>query len=153
MVIDMKKGVVAQGKGPRGALLVDAKDKVILMTNDGILKKVPATFKGPIGTGYSEVVLAKREADVNTRTYLAVFSLEGQLKAMALRGEDLCKTTSKGKWWLPDMAQFVYFGEGTYTVPWVSPRKKKVELFPLTTKMGRPGAKGIKVANIDETHL
>jgi hypothetical protein len=134
-------------------LLVDAKEKVILMTNDGILKKVPATFKGPIGTGYSEVVLAKRETDVATRTYLAVFSLDGQLKAMALRGEDLCRTTSKGKWWLPDLAEFVYFGEGTYTVPWVSPRKKKVELFPVSAKPGRPGGKGVKVADLGEVTL
>jgi DNA gyrase subunit A len=153
MSIDHKKGVVSQVKGGKGALVLNAKEKVILMTNDGILKKVPATFKGPIGTGYSEVVLAKREADVSTRTYLAVFSLEGQLKAMALRGEDLCRTTSKGKWWLPDLAQFVYFGEGTYTVPWVSPRKKKVELFPVSAKPGRPGGKGVKVADLGEVTL
>jgi hypothetical protein len=41
-----------------------------------------------------------------------------------------------------------YFGDGSYTVPRVSSRKKKVELFPVNTKVGKPGAKGIKVASI-----
>ena len=42
----------------------------------------------------------------------------------------------------------VHFGEGSYTVPWVSTRKKKVELFPVTTKAGKPGAKGVKIAQV-----
>ena len=153
MKVDLKKGVVEQAKGPRGAMVVDAKEKVIFMTNDGILKKVPATFKGTLGTGYSEVVLAKRETDVSQRNYLLVFSLDGQLKAMTLRGEDLCKTTSKGKWFLPDMAHLIHFGETSYVVPWTSTRKKKVELFPIKVKQGRPGGKGVKVADLVEVKL
>jgi len=35
-------------------------------------------------------------------------------------------------------------------VPWVSTRKKKVELFPVSTKQGKPGGKGIKVASLAE---
>jgi DNA gyrase subunit A len=153
MKVDLKKGVVEQVRGPRGAMVVDSKEKVIFMTNDGVLKKVPATFKGPIGTGYSEVVLAKRETEVAQRNYLVVFSLEGQLKAMTLKGEDLCKTTSKGKRYLPEGAELVYFGETSYVVPWVSTRKKKVELFPIKVKQGRPGGKGTKVADLSEVSL
>ena len=151
--IDLKKGMVEQAKGPRGAMVVDAKEKVVLMTQDGFLKKVGATFKGPISTGYGPVALAKREAEVSQRKYLCVFKLEGQLKALVLSGEDLCKTTSKGKLWLPAEAEFVYLGEGSYSVPWVSIRKKKVELSLSTVKQGRPGAKGIKVANLEEVQL
>jgi len=151
--IDLKKGVVEQVKGPRGAMIVDAKEKVIFLTKDGILKKVSATFKGTLGTGYSEVVLAKRETEVSQRNYLLVFSLEGQLKAMTLRGEDLCKTTSKGKWFLPNMAQLIHFGETSFVVPWISTRKKKVELFPIEVKQGRPGGKGVKVADLTEVKL
>jgi hypothetical protein len=117
------------------------------------LKKVGATFKGPISTGYGPVALAKREAEVSQRKYLCVFKLEGQLKALVLSGEDLCKATSKGKLWLPTEAEFVYLGEGSYPVPWVSSRKKKVELSLSTVKQGRPGAKGIKVANLEEVQL
>jgi len=150
LAIDTKKGVVSQAKGPRGALVVDAKEKVVLMVEDGTLKRVPATFKGPVSDrGYSPVVLAKREADVATRRYLCVFDLEGQRKAMVLSGTDLVKTTSKGKQYLPEGATLVYFGEGPYVVKWVSTRKKDTKL-DLTTKAGRPGGKGVKVANLTD---
>jgi hypothetical protein len=35
----------------------------------------------------------------------------------------------------------------------VSPRKKKVELFPVSAKPGRPGGKGVKVADLGEVTL
>jgi hypothetical protein len=38
-------------------------------------------------------------------------------------------------------------------VPWASSRKKKVELFPVSTKRGKPGSKGIKVASISDVSL
>lgn len=147
--VDLKRGVVEQAKGPRGAMVVDAKEKVVLMTEDGMLKKVPANFKGTISTAYSAVSLAKRESEVSKNKYLVVFELEGQLKAMVLNGEDLCKATSKGKQWLPEGSKLAFFGEGGYTVNWVSKRKKPLKL-DLTTKTGKPGGKGIKVANVSE---
>ena len=153
MKVDAKKGIVEQAKGPRGAMVLDAKDKVVLMTQDGMLKKVGATYKGAISDGYQPVVLAKREAEVLERKYLAVFTLEGQLKAMMVDGADLCRTTSKGKMALPEGATLLHFGEGGYTVPWASSRKRKVELFPVNVKQGRPGGKGIKIATIDELKL
>jgi DNA gyrase subunit A len=153
MKVDTKKGVVEQVKGPRGALMVDAKEKVVLLTEDGTLKKVSATFKGTISGQYSPVLLAKREAEVSERKYLAVFTLDDQLKAMMVDGADLCRTTSKGKNALPEGAKLLHFGEGSYTVPWVSTRKKKVELFPVSVKQGRPGGRGIKVASLNEVKL
>jgi DNA gyrase subunit A len=151
--IDMKRGVVEQVKGPRGALILDQKDKLITLTEDGFLKKIPANFKGALGETYSTVVLAKKESEVSERRYLAVFAFEDQLKAMMVSGEDLCRVTSKGKKALPEGSKLLHFGEGSYTVPWVSSRKKKVELFPVNVKQGRPGAKGIKVANLQEIKL
>jgi DNA gyrase subunit A len=151
--IDMKKGIIEAAKGPRGAMVLDAKDKLITVTADGTLKKLPANFKGVLGANYSEVKLAKKEIDVADRKYLLVFILGDQLKAVALSGSDLCRATSKGKSVLPEGATMVHFGEGSYTVPWVSTRKKKVELFPVNTKPGKPGAKGVKVANLDEITL
>jgi DNA gyrase subunit A len=148
--IDTKRGVVEAAKGPRGALVLEKADKLITITEDGTLKKLPSNFKGMLGNGYSPVVLAKKETDVATRKYLVVFTLGDQLKAMTIAGSDLCKATSKGKRIIPEGAELRYFGEGSYSVPWVSPRKKKVELFPVNTKAGKPGAKGIKVAYLDE---
>jgi DNA gyrase subunit A len=151
--IDMKKGTVEQAKGPRGCLIVEKSEKVVTLTQDGTLRKIPANFKGPLGEGYTPVMLAKKETEVKERSYLMVFTLDGQLKAMAIAGEDLTKATSKGKQALPQGATMLYFGEGSYTVPWASTRKKKVELFPVSTKQGKPGGKGTKIASISDLSL
>jgi DNA gyrase subunit A len=151
--IDMQKGLVTQVKGPRGAMVLEKTDKLVTLTLDGTLKKLPANYKGPLSDSYSPVALAKKENEVKERKYLAVFTLGDQLKAMMVAGEDLCKVTSKGKKVIPEEATLLYFGEGPYVVPWVSPRKKKVELFPVTTKQGKPGAKGIRVASLSEVTL
>lgn len=146
--IDMDKGVVEQVKGPRGAIILEKSDKLITLTRDGTLRKLPSNYRGPLGESYTSVVLAKRETEVKERSYLLVFTLGTQLKAMTITGEDLTKVTSKGKQTLPDGATMLYFGEGSYTVPWTSTRKKKVELFPVKTKAGKPGSKGTKVADL-----
>jgi DNA gyrase subunit A len=151
--IDSKKGTIEQVKGPRGAIVLEKTDKLVAITQDGTLKKLPATFKGPIADGYSPVVLAKKESDVATRKYLLVFTLDDQLKALTIDGSDLCKVTSKGKSILPEGAVLAHFGEGSYTVPWSSTRKKKVELSAANTKLGKPGAKGVKIANSNEITL
>jgi DNA gyrase subunit A len=148
--IDTKRGTVEQAKGPRGCLIVERTEKVITLTSDGTLRKIPANFKGPLGENFSEVLLAKKEKDLIGKKFLAVFTFDDQLKAMTVSGEDLAKVTSKGKRVLPEGNTILYFGEGSYTVPWVNTRKKKVELFPVTTKPGKPGGKGIKVANLSD---
>lgn len=147
--VDSKKGLVEQAKGPRGALVVDAKEKVIFMTEDGTLKKVPATFKGAISSSYSPVILSKKESDLKDRKYLVVFELTDQLRAMVLQGDDLARVTSKGKSWLPEGAKLHFFGEGKYEVNWVSPRKRPLSL-DLSVKVSKPGGKGIKIAECKE---
>jgi DNA gyrase subunit A len=150
--VDMKKGVVTQAKGPRGAMVVDSKEKVVLITESGYLRKVAANFKGPIAAGYSAVVLAKREVEVAQRKYLVVFTLEGQLKGVVLNGEDLIRANSKGKSYLPEGATLVHFGEGSYSVPWESKRKKALTV-DLTFRAGKPGSKGVKIAQLTEVSL
>jgi DNA gyrase subunit A len=150
--IDMKKGVVEQSKGPKGCLAMGSTDKLIIMCEDGMLKKVPASYKGVISNGYSPVVLARPESYVSGRKYLAVFMVGGQLRAMALDGETLCRTTSTGKQWLPEGATLTYFGENPFTVEWVSTKKKPTKI-DLSVKLGKPGAKGAKIANLNEIKL
>ena len=147
--IDKVKGTVTQEKGPRGALVLEPTDKLITVTQDGTIKKLPANYKGPLSVGYSPVLLAKKDSDVATRKYLLVFTLEETLKAMVISGEDLTRVTSKGKAILPEGAQIVHFGEENYVVNWVSSRKKALSL-DLTVKPGRPGGKGIKIASLVE---
>ena len=151
--IDNKKGTVEQAKGPRGCLVVEKTEKVITLTADGILRKIPANFRGPLGEDYTEVLLAKKENDLSGKKFLAVFTIDDQLKAMMITGEDLTKVTSKGKRVIPEGNTILHFSESPYTVPWVNPRKKKVELFPITTKQGKPGGKGIKVAALTDITL
>jgi DNA gyrase subunit A len=151
--IDNKKGTVEQAKGPRGCLVVEKTEKVITLTADGILRKIPANFRGPLGEDYTEVLLAKKENDLSGKKFLAVFTIDDQLKAMMVTGEDLTKVTSKGKRVIPEGNTILHFSESPYTVPWVNPRKKKVELFPVSTKQGKPGGKGIKVAALTDISL
>lgn len=148
--IDQKRGTIEQVKGPRGAIILEKGQKLVTLTQDGTLRKLPNTYKGPLGEGYSPVLLATREVDVKERTYLMVFTLDQQLKAMALSGEDLAKATSRGKQVLPPGGTLVYFGEGSYSVPWVSPRKKKAELSSSTVKTGKLGGKGTKIADLTD---
>jgi hypothetical protein len=99
------------------------------------------------------VLLAKKENDLSGKKFLAVFTIDDQLKAMMITGEDLTKVTSKGKRVIPEGNTILHFSESPYTVPWVNPRKKKVELFPISTKQGKPGGKGIKVAALTDITL
>jgi DNA gyrase subunit A len=145
--IDMKRGVVETVKGPRGAIILEKTDKLITVTEDGTLKKLPPNFRGTLSDSYSAVKLAKKETDVTTRKYLVVFELDNAIKAMVIEGSTLCKATSKGKNILPDGAVMRHFGEDSYSIHWVSSRKKPLTL-DLTVKSGKPGAKGIKIANI-----
>ena len=147
------KSVADPVKVLKGALVLEKTDKLVCVAEDGFVAKVGYTHKGPVFDHFVKSVLAKKEADLVGKRFLCVFTLGDQLKAMMLSGEDLAKTTSKGKRYLPDEAKLVYFGEGPFTVPFVSTRKKKVELFPLTTKAAKPGAKGVKVANLEEVAL
>jgi hypothetical protein len=120
------------------------------VSEDGFVAKVGAKHSGPVFDHYTPSVLAKKESDLANKRFLCVFSLDTQLKALVLSGTDLCKTTSKGKRYLPEGAKLVYFGEGTYTVQWLNWRKKAVTLTVATEKSGKPGGKGIKVANLGE---
>ena len=146
--IDSKNGIIEQLKKPRGANLVTENEKIIFITDNGMFKKVSATFKGPLYEGPTKVLSRGLESEFATRTYLILFKLDGQLKKIGISGEDFCKTTSKGKSFVPEGAELVYLGEDPYTVTFKSKRKKPMVLTATEVKKGRPGAKGTKVCNV-----
>ena len=148
--VDTDKGILTKAPGPRGALVLQSSDKLIALTADGTLKRLPSNYTGTLSTTYSQVLLAKPESDVITRKYLLVFTLNDALKAMVVAGEHLAKTTSKGKAILPEGASILHFSEKPYTVNFVSSRKKPITL-DLTVKLGKPGGSGIKIANLADT--
>ena len=150
--VDTDKGILAKAPGPRGALVLQSTDKLITLTADGTLKKLPSNYTGTLSTAYSKVLLAKPESDVTTRKYLLVFTHNGALKAMTISGEHLARTTSKGKPILPEGTTILHFSEKSYTVNFVSPRKKPLTL-DLTFKPGKPGGVGIKVSALTDIQL
>jgi hypothetical protein len=147
--VDLKLGIIEQTKTVKGSLPLERSEKLVVVGENGMFKKLPSSHKGGVFAEPTKLVLAKREADIAERKYLVVFKLEGALKAMVLAGADLAKTTSSGKRWLPEGAELVHFGESAYTVKFASTRKKPVAL-DLKVKAGRPGAKGVKVAALEE---
>ena len=147
--VDTDKGTLAKAPGPRGALVLQSSDKLITLTADGTLKRLPSNYTGTLSTTYSKVLLAKPESDVTTRKYLLVFTLNDALKAMVVSGKDLARTTSKGKAILPEGATILHFSEKSYVVHWVSGRKKPVTL-DLTVKPGKPGGLGIKIGALTD---
>ena len=150
--VDTDKGILSKAPGPRGALVLQSTDKLITLTADGTLKKLPSNYTGTLSTAYSKVLLAKPESDVTTRKYLLVFTHNGALKAMVITGENLTKVTSKGKPILPEGATILHFSEKPYVVHWVSGRKKPLTL-DLTFKPGKPGGVGIKVGALTDVQL
>ena len=150
--VDTDRGILAKAPGPRGALVLQSTDKLITLTADGTLKKLPSNYTGTLSTAYSEVLLAKPESDVTTRKYLLVFTHNGSLKAMTIAGEHLARTTSKGKPILPEGTTILHFSEKPYMVHWVSGRKKPLTL-DLTFKPGKPGGVGIKVGALTDVQL
>jgi DNA gyrase subunit A len=148
--IDAKKGIVEQLRKPRGANIVTESDKIIFITDNGMVKKVPCTFKGPLYEAPTAVLSRATETEMKERKYLVVFELDEQLKTMCLKGEDLCRANSRGKAFIPEGAKLVYIGEDPYTVSFHSKRKKPVTLVASQVKEARPGAKGIKVASLKD---
>jgi len=147
--LDFDKGIITQEKNPRGCFIINNTDKIITVTQDAKIKKLPANFKGPVADGYMSILLGQKESCVIESSYLVVFKLEESLKAMVVSGQDLCKTTSKGKSLLAPGSEIVYFGQDNYEVHFKSGRKKPVTL-TLQTKPGRPGGKGIKIAALTD---
>jgi DNA gyrase subunit A len=153
MVVDSKKGVITQAKGPRGAMVLDQKDKVIFITESGFFRKVHAAFKGPVADSYTPVIIARREREIVERKFLVVFTLDGALKATVLDGADLARVTSKGKSFLPEGAELVHFAEEAFTLDFTSKRKQAEKITLSSVKQGRPGCKGIKLANLKDVNI
>ena len=142
--IDAKRGLIEQVKGPRGAIVLEKSDKLVCLTENGFLKKVPYNYKGAIANEYSPVLLAKKESEVLSRKYIALYYHDDLIRSMVISGEDLCKATSKGKLWLPEGATALYLGESPRLIVWQSVRKKPTEV-DFTAKPGKPGSRGHKL--------
>lgn len=149
--VDENKGIVTVVKGPRGAIVLEPKERLVVVGQDNLVRKLPHTFKGPIADGPVPMILVAREPVAREKNYLVIFSLGDDLRTLTIAGEKLVSTTAKGKRIIPEGAELVSFG-ADYDVPWVNNRKKKVTLKP-DGKGAAPGGRGRKVAALTEVAL
>jgi DNA gyrase subunit A len=141
--VDEKKGIVNVVKGPRGAIILEPGEKLVVVSSDDMVRKLPHSFKGAISDSPVQVHLVAREAFVKSKNYLVVFRLGEEIRALTIAGDKLCSTTAKGKRIIPEGAELIQFG-GDYQVHWINIRKKAVTISP-DEKGGSPGGRGRKV--------
>jgi DNA gyrase subunit A len=147
--VDEKKGVVSVVKGPRGATILEPGEKLVTVSSDAMVRKLPHAFKGPISSsGPVEVILVGKEKNVSSRNYLVVFSLGDELRSLTIDGVKLCSTTAKGKRIIPETAELLSFGEN-YAVSFSNTRKKDI-LLVAAEKGSSPGGLGKKIALLSE---
>lgn len=144
--VDKKKGLVEKLKKPRGAdLVIKDKDKIIILGANGVFKRLPSNFSGPIFDEPTEVLLATSANTDSKEEYLVVFSTaEGELRKMKVLLSDMMKTTSKGKRMVGEGDTILYFGNGGYTLKRKG-RGKDILVGLEATKKCAPGQKGIKI--------
>ena len=147
--IDRAKGLVSTVKGPRGAVVLAPGEKLVTVSADGLVRKLPHSFKGPVSSeGPVALLMVEKEERVRANNYLVVFTLDGEVRSLTIAGDKLCGCTSKGKRFIPAGAELISFGE-PFTPVWVNTRKKKVTL--VANPVGSaPGGKGKKICTIEE---
>lgn len=149
--VNLKKGVVEELKSPRGAnLVLTTNDKLIVLSKDGVVKRLGCRHKGSCFDTPTPLVLSQKQSVVESREYLALWMYEGNVYSNKLVGDDLRKTTSKGKRWFPEGAELIFFGEGSYKIRWKSSRKKARTLNLKNTKRRPVGSKGNKVCSRED---
>ncbi|ATW62757.1 putative DNA gyrase subunit A [Synechococcus phage S-CBWM1] len=151
--VDMAKGVVTVVKGPRGAMVLEPREKLVVVEKGGLCRKLPHSHKGPVSpTGYAELLLAQREAVARGNNYLVVFKLGEEVRYSTVAGAKMVATTAKGKSLIPEGAELISFGE-PFSPQWVSPRKAKTQLLPDNEKPASPGTRGKKLCLLSEIKL
>ena len=150
--VDTDKGILTQSKKlPRkGGMVIDSTDKLIVLTDDGLVRKVASTFKGPLASSPVKI-LAMNKLSLASTAQLLVFKLDDAIYGTVMTWEALAKTTSKGKRFLPEGAEVIHVGGG-YTLK-KKGRKKDLELTTNTWPPKAVGSKGRKLAKIDEVLL
>lgn len=150
MKIDQNKGIVSQMKTTKGSnLIVPDDQKVVLVTDNGMVYKIGSKFKGPLDN-QSTKVLAKTLSSKTPTSLLGVWKLGGALYANVLDWETLSKTTVKGKRWMPEGAELVYLGSKDWELKFKSKRKKAQTVSVKTLKSKTLGSKGTKLGDIGE---
>ena len=146
VLVDEKKGILTQErKMSRKSWVVQADDKLIFVCDNGKFVKKPASAKGPLFDGPTQILFRAKTTSLPEDALLAVYKIGDSVYTNAMSWEALTKCTSKGKTWLPDGAELIHLG-GSYIVKKAG-RKKDVALKVSEVKQRPVGGKGTKVCN------
>lgn len=144
--VNVDNGVVTQSKTPRGSnLVLTDSDKLIVLSSSGWVKRLPPRHNGPCFTQSESVPLFDKQSNLEGKKLLGVWELEGSIYASTLDGSLLCKTTSKGKRWMPEGATLLHLSQESFTLTFSSKRKKPKKLSVATVKERPVGSRGNKL--------
>ena len=146
VLVDEKKGILTQErKMSRKSWVVQNDDKLLFVCDNGMFVKKPATAKGPLFDGPTQVLFRAKTSSLPTDPLLAVYKIGDGIYSNAFSWENLTKCTSKGKIWLPKGAELIHIG-GSYIIEKAG-RKKDIALKVSEVKQRPIGGKGTKVCN------
>ncbi len=116
--IDSKRGTVEQLTGPRSSsLILQDNDKLIILSEGGVVKRLPSKYRGPAFNKAERVPYFQKQSSIVGETLLAVWVRNDSVYSNVINGEELCKTTSTGKRWLPPDSKLLYLGKDSYQLP------------------------------------
>lgn len=151
VLVDQEKGILTQLKAPRGANFVIPDDqKMVFVCDNGYFYKVNARHRGPLSEAPTKVLLRGSTTNLPQDPIVAVWKTTEGIFANVIQWEDLLRTTSKGKRWLPEDAELIHVGTNGYELKYQSSRKKPKILSAKTVKARPVHGKGNKIAKTEE---
>jgi DNA gyrase subunit A len=151
VLVDEDKGILTQLKAPRGAKFVIPDDqKMVFVCDNGHFYKVNARHRGPLSDSPTKILLRGSTTNLPQDPIVAVWKTTEGVFANVIPWEDLLRTTSKGKRWMPEDAELLHVGASPYELKYQSSRKKPKVLSAKTLKARPVQGKGNKVAKVEE---
>jgi DNA gyrase subunit A len=151
VLVDEDKGILTQLKAPRGAKFVIPDDqKMVFVCDNGHFYKVNARHRGPLSDSPTKILLRGSTTNLPQDPIVAVWKTTEGVFANVIPWEDLLRTTSKGKRWMPEDAELLHVGTSPYELKYQSSRKKPKVLSAKTLKARPVQGKGNKVAKVEE---
>jgi DNA gyrase subunit A len=141
--------VAEQLKGAKGSTITIRSDqKFLVVTQSGLIAKVPATVKGNIFPDPQPLYGVIPSSDESTVT--VVFKNEEEYRAITILAENLNSVTSKGKRLIPEGYELVGISKVGIDLTFTSSRKKSKRITLDEIKLGKLGQRGIRLAKVDE---
>lgn len=151
VMVDEEKGILTQLKAPRGANFVIPDDqKMVFVCDNGYFYKVNARHRGPLSDSPTKVLLRGSTTNLPQDSIVAVWKTTEGIFGNVIPWDELLRTTSKGKRWMPEDAELLHIGTDSYELKYTSKRKKPKVISAKTIKPRPVYGKGNKLAKAEE---